>query len=342
MSHTQCGHYKLVFKGELHFGVRKAYDLAISEWNTRLDRYYKTDVLFKQEAIFDEENLILSLKVHTAHSASDKAWKHTVGILGSMAQFAIMGKIMAWKLENGALRESAMIEPTSDKGAAVMFRKGCILLDKGEIEEAAEALTTVITRYEHHALAFERRGIINYKLKNFDAALRDFSKSIVIKPDLAPSYYGCGKVHMIKNQWEEACAAFTQAHQYALALESVYWLARLRKGECLTHLERFEEAFGEVNAYLNRKFPDGDYCASRIPKAYFIKGKALLGLGQIDEGLDCFLAARKEARIRKNLNPRDQKVVDRFTDPVIAGSAREALNKGLPLEAVLRAQLGEN
>lgn len=342
MSHIQCSQYKLVFKGELHFGVRRAYDLAMKEWNIRLERHYRTDVLFRQEAVFNDETLSLSVKVHTVPSASEKAWKHTVGMLGSMAQFAIMGKIMAWKLENGALLESAMIEPTSDKGAAVLFRQGCILLNNGEIEEAAEALTSVISRYENHALAFERRGFTNYKLKNFDDAFRDFSKSIVIKPDLAPSHYGCGKVHMLKNQWEEAYTVFTNAQKYSLALESVHWLARLRKSECLTHLQRFEEAFKEVDAYLNRKFPEGDYCASRIPKAYFIKGKALIGLGQVDAGLDCFLEARKEAKIRKTLNMRDQKVVDRFTDPAIASSACEALRMGQSLDAIMSAQHGDN
>ncbi len=97
--------------------------------------------------------------------------------------------------------------------------------------EASEALSKAIEKYERHALAYERRGYVNYKLKNFNDALHDFSKSIRINPNNPEPYYGSGKVKMLKNDWDGAIQDFDQAIKRSLALQPLHWLARLKKGE---------------------------------------------------------------------------------------------------------------
>jgi Tfp pilus assembly protein PilF len=76
------------------------------------------------------------------------------------------------------------------------------------MEEASIALSNAIEKYERHAAAFERRGYVNYKLKNFNDAHYDFSKSIAINPIAPEPFYGRGKIHMIKNEWQACCRRF--------------------------------------------------------------------------------------------------------------------------------------
>ena len=143
-----------------------------------------------------------------------------------LSQFAVAGYVGSWCLDSGNLLFSASIEPVSEKAAVTEFRKGRDLAGKkGHESEATEALGRAIKKYERHALAYERRGYVNYKLKNFNDAMHDFAKSIDINPENPEPYYSRGKVKMIKNDWEGAVADFEAFYQ-AFAGPSACVLAR--------------------------------------------------------------------------------------------------------------------
>jgi tetratricopeptide (TPR) repeat protein len=305
---------KLIFKGRLEFGSQRTFDMVVRHWNTRLETYYKTDVLFKPEQVFDEEGFALNVPQQTIMSA-DKPWRSTTSLLQEVAQFAVAGSIGAWRVQNGQVMESLNIEPKSDKAAVTEYQRGCELVRLGGMEnEASVALSRAIEKYERNAAAYERRGYVNYRLKNYNDALYDFSKSIAINPNNPEPYYGKAKVEMVKNNWESAVVDFDQAIKRSLALQPLHWLGRLKKGESLLHAKRYGEAAVELRLYLQRTFAEQDPNYRRRHRAWIVLGKALLGLRDIDAALDAFLQAKAIGQ-GLTLAPDETNLLDRVSTP---------------------------
>ncbi len=260
---------KLIFKGRLDFGSQRTYDMVLKHWQTRIENYFKADILLKAEDVFFAEDLTLSVPQQVAMS-TEKNWRSTTSLLQEVAQFAVMGNMGAWCVDSGHVLHHLKIEPSSDKAAVYMYNQGCTLLQQGGMSEASEALNIAIEKYERHALAYERRGYVNYKLKNYKDALYDFSKSIDLYPNNAEPYYGRGKVKMLKNEWEAAVIDMDNAIKRSLPLQHIYWLSRLRKGECLYHSKKYAEAIAELKPFLLRKFSDIDPNFRYRPKAEFV------------------------------------------------------------------------
>jgi tetratricopeptide (TPR) repeat protein len=261
---------KLIFKGRLEFGSQRTYDMVLRHWQSRLETYFKNDILFKAEQVFSLDHFALNVPQQTLMS-SEKNWRSTTALLKEVAQFAVTGTVGAWCVDNGKVLAEFTIEPSSDKAAVAEYQRGCELVRQGGCEtEATEALSRAIDKYERHALAYERRGYVNYKLQNFKDALYDFSKSIDIYPNNPEPYYGRGKVKMLKNDWEGAVLDFDQAIKLSLPLQPLYWLARLKKGDSLFHLKRYAEASKELKLYLQRNYAESDPNYRRRPKAEYL------------------------------------------------------------------------
>lgn len=260
---------KLVFRGRLDFGNQRTYDLVVKHWQTRLENYFRTEVLFKAEQIFVPEELAINVPQQTLMS-TEKHWRNTTSLLKEVAQYALAGNVGAWWVQNGQVLAECQIEPKSDKVAVSEYLRGRELVQQGGMEEASIALSNAIEKYERHAAAFERRGYVNYKLKNFNDAHYDFSKSISINPVAPEPFYGRGKIHMIKNEWEAAAADFDHAIKKSLAVQPLHWLARLRKGDSLYHAKRYAEAIPELKFFLQRKFQENDPNIRFKSKAEFL------------------------------------------------------------------------
>lgn len=260
---------KLVFKGRLEFGTQRAYDLVVKHWQTRIENYFRTEVLFKAEQIFNPDELAISVPQQTLMS-TEKHWRNTTSLLQEVAQFALAGNVGAWWVSNGQILAEYQIEPKSDKVAVAEYLRGRELVQQGGMEEASVALSNAIEKYERHAAAFERRGYVNYKLRNFNDALYDFSKSIAINANAPEAFYGRGKVNMIKNDWDNAVLDFDQAIKKSLAVQPIHWLARLRKGNSLFHAKRYKEAIPELKLFLQRNFSENDPNLHLRSKADFL------------------------------------------------------------------------
>lgn len=248
---------KLIFKGRLDFGSQRTYDMVLRHWHTRIESYFKNDVLFKAETVFSEEEFAFIVPQQTLMS-TEKNWRSTTSILKEIAQFAVAGHVGAWWVLNGQILDEQNIEPKSEKAAVTEFMLGRQLIEAGKRIEASEALSRAIEKYEKHALAYERRGYVNYKLQNFNDALYDFSKSIDLYPNNAEPYYGRGKIKMQRNEWESAASDFDYTIKRSFAVQPIHWLARLRSGECLLQAKRYDEAAKELRFFMQRKFKDDD------------------------------------------------------------------------------------
>lgn len=260
---------KLVFRGRLDFGNQRTYDLVVKHWQTRIENYFRMEVLFKAEEIFNPEELAINVPQQTLLS-TEKHWRNTTSLLQEVAQYALAGNVGAWWVQNGQILAEYQIEPKSDKIAVSEYLRGRELVQQGGMEEATIALNNAIEKYERHAAAFERRGYVNYKLKNFNDALHDFSKSIAINAATPEAYYGRGKILMIKNDWDNAVLDFDQTIKKSLAVQPIHWLARLRKGDSLFHAKRYKEAIPELKFFLQRKFQESDPNLRFKSKAEFL------------------------------------------------------------------------
>jgi tetratricopeptide (TPR) repeat protein len=276
MSNLQASPLKLIFRGRLEFGSERTFNMVLNHWNTRVENYFKADVLLKAEEVFNAESYTLDVPQQVLMS-TEKHWRSTTALLKEIAQYALAGNVGAWWVNSGQVLAQYTIEPQSDKTAVMEFLRGRELVQQGGMEMASEALSNAILKFERNALAYERSGYVNYKLKNFKDALYDFSKSININPGNPEPYYGRGKVKMIMNDWETAVVDFDAAIKGSLAVQPMHWLGRLRKAECLFHAKRYSEAIPELKLFLQRQFTDSHPAFRFRPKAEYLLAESLKG-----------------------------------------------------------------
>jgi tetratricopeptide (TPR) repeat protein len=263
---------KLIFKGRLDFGNQRTYEMVLRHWHTRIETYFKNDILFKAENVFLEEEFALAVPQATIIS-TDKNWKSTVALFKEIAQFAVAGQIGAWWVANGQILDEHHIEPRSEKAAVVAFIKGRKLLEQGNRVEASQALSNAIEKFEKHALAYERRGYVNYKLQNYNDALYDFNKSIDLYPNSADPYYGRGKLRTRNSEWELAINDFDAAVKGSFAIQPLHWLSRFRKAECLCEIGNYSDAARELRFFLQRNFTENDPNHKNVGRAKTLMAK---------------------------------------------------------------------
>lgn len=285
---TQQASLRLIFKGRLDFGNERTFEKVQLHWQGRMENYFKTNLLFKMEDVLKAETFSLVVPQQKL-VGPEKSWRMTVELFRELAQYATVGYIAAWCVGDDGVQEQTFIEPVSDRVAVQEYLRGRQLIGvSGKEMEAAQALSRAIEKYEKHALAYERRGYVNYKLGNYDDAQHDFERSISFNPHHPDAYYGRGKLRMRKNDWAGAAEDFSLTTQNSLALQPIHWLARLRKAECLVHLKKYAEACKELNLFLKRNFSESDPNFYRLPRASYLLGKALLGLNDPSSAIEAF------------------------------------------------------
>ncbi len=250
--------YKTIFTGRLEFGNARSYDKVLKMYQHRVENYYKSDVLLNEEDIFDQEASCLNVPRYITQG-SEKSWKNTYSLLEYIAQFAVSGNLVAWMTEEGKILHHGIVEPQSDKVAVQQFLKGKKLLkEKGKESEAMEALNRAIEKYERHAQAYERRGQVNFLLKNYEDAIYDYSKSIDISAGNPEPYFGRATVHVLNGDLDAAIDDFAQAVKKSIPLQSIYWKSRRFKGECLMKKEDYAGALQDFKFFTRRNFKADD------------------------------------------------------------------------------------
>ena len=280
--------YKTIFKGRLEFGNARSYEKVLKMYQHRVENYYKSDILFEEEEIFDEETASLSVPRFITQG-SVKSWKNTISMLEYVAQFAVAGNLTAWMTENGKILRHGIIEPKSDRTAVQAFLKGRDLLEKkGKEDEAIKSLTKAIEKYDRHAQAYERRGFINYKLKNYDDAIYDFTKSIDYSPSHPQSYLGRGTILKLQKDYTAAIKDFDMTIKTSIPLEPIYWQGRRYKADCHLSLKDYEGALPDLKFFCNRNFKNNDPNVVYQRLMWFNYGKALLEVGEYENAFNAF------------------------------------------------------
>ncbi len=317
--------FKTIIQGKISFGAQKSYDKVVKMFLYRSETYYKSDILVAAEDIFSPTELTMAIPRYVGNS-SDKNFKNTVALLDYCAQFAIAGSIQAWMIDEGKIKNHASIVPNSDRSVVQQFNKGEELFRQwGKNEEALTAFNKTIEGYQKHAQAYERRGWVNLRLKNYSDALYDFNKAIAIDDTIAFAHYGKGLIAQNEGNTKEALASYEATIKQAVALEPVHWRARLRKADCLIELEEWEKAAFELRFFTSRKFLPEDSNNLRKARAFILYGLALCKLEEYKKSIEVLTTAietysddAKDADLsqaylfrgmsKKKLNKRDAKV----------------------------------
>jgi tetratricopeptide (TPR) repeat protein len=259
----------------------------------RIESYYKNDLIFKYEDMFIVENEELGIDAPTenddlsldipryVHHVSEKQFRSTVDMFEYCAQFAVTGSIRAWFIVEGEIKHFATIEPKGDKAAILLFSKGRNLVkQKGKEKEAIEALSLAIEKYDRHAQAYERRAKVNFMMKNYHDALRDYNKCIGIDPSIPTSYYGKAKIHIIKEEWNEAIECLEDSIKKSIALQTLHWKSRRLKGYCHIMLKEWSKAAFDLKLFVNRQFTDDNPNKTWQRWAHYNYGIVQIELGE--------------------------------------------------------------
>lgn len=280
--------YKSIFSGRLDFGTPRSFQQVIKMFEHRKENYYKSEVIFEIEDIFSEEDSSLNIPRHIAQ-VQDKFWRNTVNLLKNISQYAVSGDLNAWLLEDGKILREARIEPDSDKSAVRAFLQGRELINEnGKETEAVAALSRAIEKFERHSTAYERRGYVNYRLRNYSDAMYDYSKSIDINPRNAEAYFGRAFVHMANDEIQQAIADLQGALKVSIPLQPVYWKIRRRKAECHFKLNETEEGIKDLKLFARRKFTPENPNYQWRRKVLFDLGNAYLSIQDFEAARQAF------------------------------------------------------
>lgn len=283
--------YKAIIQGRLEFGNDKSYQKVRKMYDYRTENYYKGVLVFTAEDVFKDEELSMEIPRHVSQ-ITEKNFKNTCSLLEYCAQFALAGSIRAWQIDEGNIMHYAIIEPDSDKVAVRSFLKGRKLVKQiGKENEAIKALTKAIEKYDRHAQAYERRAKVNFILKKYHDAKRDYTKCINIDPTIPTAYYGRAKVHILEENFQEAVNDLEQATKLSIALQSVYWKAKKIKAECHMKLKQFDKAAFDLKFFSKRIFKSDDPNFAWGRWGHFNYGVVLLELGDYKEALIAFTHA---------------------------------------------------
>ena len=171
--------FKTIIQGKLEFGTQKTYDKVLKMSLYRAENYHKNDILFEPEDIFDDKEFSLKVPRYVTQ-VYEKSYRNTAKLLSYCSQFAVAGSLNVWLLDNGKILHHDSMEPNSEKVAVQQYLKGKSLVKtKGKEEEAISALTAAIEKYNRHAQAYERRAKVNFIMKKYHDAKRDYNLSLI-------------------------------------------------------------------------------------------------------------------------------------------------------------------
>ncbi|MCP9237505.1 tetratricopeptide repeat protein [Lewinella sp. JB7] len=245
--------YKVIIAGQLEFGSRRAFSQVMEQYAHRMENYYKNDILLKPETIFKEEELTLDVP-RTVMPSTERLWLNTLNLLERVVTFSIAGSLNLWRLDAGVMVDHHKLEPKSDRTTVQLFNRGREMVDQHDNEqEALKMMTKVVSRFERHAQAYERRGFINYRLGNDKDAHYDYTKSISINPLMPESYYGRGLVNVRQGDIQAAAADFEAVTQNSIPHQSIYWMAQVALGDAYLQLGRPADAMRIFGMFTKRK-----------------------------------------------------------------------------------------
>jgi tetratricopeptide (TPR) repeat protein len=324
---------KSIIQGRLEFGKASSFEKVLKMMNYKLETFYKHELILKVEEMIDAESFSIIVPRNIANP-DRKHWNNTIDLLEYLAQYAISGYVSAWLLREGKILEYFHVEPDNEKVVVQSYIKGKKLAEqKGKEKEAMEQLNRAISKFDKHALAYERRGYVNYALGNIDDAIHDFNRCIEFDPNYAKAFFSRGKIYFKKGKIDNAIADFEAAIKNSIALQEIQWYSRLLVAECYIKKNNLKKAIFNLKLFTNRKFPNDSPLNAKKQKAFYDYAEVLINSEKYDDAL---------AAIEKAMNLGSRKVdISEEQLLIIRGKARHLIGaQGFTADWKKAADLG--
>jgi tetratricopeptide (TPR) repeat protein len=279
--------FKIIIQGNLQFANENSFQKLVKMIENRNEVYYKNVIIHKELEFLDHENCQIIIPRHVGNY-SDKVWKNSIGLFQNCAEFAVSGRILAWKIEAGEVLEYELIEPTGDRSAVMHFRKGRKFIESGDQDKAMRSLDLSIEKYQRNALAYERRAMVNFMQQNYGEALRDFHKCLKIDPTVSEAHYGIARLHLRKDELDEAMPYVENTIINSIALQAIHWQARRTKAEIHLKKKEYKKAEFELKLLAKRRFSENNPNYAWKRSDVFHYGLALFHLGEYEAALEQF------------------------------------------------------
>ena len=243
---------------EIYEQIRAFSEYSMEEFFSALNELTKDNITMEKSS--DKYYLVLSFKVL-------KKIKHLKLELNeaSLSKNDIIQELLKKVLNNTRRIKTIMKELETIKNKNIEEKikiandwkeKGNLHVKEGQYKEALDCYTKAIENYQNDPLFYSNRSLMHYILSEFDDALEDAEKAILINPNYAKAYLRKGKALEGKKNNKEAAEAFKLGlekekdnKQLIQALEELK-LSENFKVSNIKNVEVIENNFGEVHSLL--------------------------------------------------------------------------------------------
>lgn len=260
------------------YNQRKEYAAAIKEYDKVIELNPKYAIAWNnrgaakswlnhmREAIADYDKAIeLNPRYAKAYENRGKAY----GALGNNEQSA------------ADLQKAERIT-NSNKGADKIIEEAEALCKDGKFSEALELYNQAAEIYPDNQFVFVNRGnIYNDHLRDYDAAIADYNKTIELNPKFSWPYLNRALALGRLNRWEEAIADYGRA----IELDQNYASAYNGRAWSYCQIGKYEEALTDADRAIKLRPNDANF--------YDTRADAYMGLKRYDDALADFNTAIK-------------------------------------------------
>ena len=93
--------------------------------------------------------------------------------------------------------------------------EGCkLMMSYSDFDEAERSFSKAIQYDKNNFEAYYYRGCARTNARKYEEAILDFNQAIALKPDYADAYFNLGRVYVILNDDDNACANYKLAQKH--------------------------------------------------------------------------------------------------------------------------------
>jgi len=233
---------KVIVQGRLDFGNESTYIKAVTLFNNRKEVYYKNEVIFKSEEVFDDQAFTFTVKRFVGQ-ISDKFWRNSVHLMKNLGEYALAGVCHMWMMENGRVMKHEEINPSVHKTIVKNFNSAVETMHSMyNYGDSIKIFDQVLDKYPHHAPALARKGKAFMKMGEQEKAKQFFEESLSIDPNNIQAWLGLGKYFIYANEWESAREALEKVTENSIPAQNEHWIARRLKGKCYYNIGDLEKS----------------------------------------------------------------------------------------------------
>ena len=170
---------------------------------------------------------------------------------------------------------------TRDINNEIRLAKGLMLFYNQQYQDAIRVYTTVIKSDPGNIVAYNRRGNVYQRIKQYDMAEADYTEVLKLDPTYVKAYNNRGNVYSKLHKYDAAIADYNQALRISPNFSVTYY----NRGNVYVKLEDYEAALADYNRAIKLEPYEGTY--------YNNRGALYKKLGEIEKANADFAKANK-------------------------------------------------